>query len=147
MVVDRLTSLAGGAARGSWATAKVVHRLGLTTPVRPDRALAAAGAIRHWGRTPAGMYAANAARFPDSVAVIDERESVTFAEIDRRSSIVAAGLAEQGVGSADAVALLARNSSAFIVAMVAVSKLGADLLYANTGFAGPQLGDVLDSEN
>jgi fatty-acyl-CoA synthase len=147
MVLDRLTSLAGGVASGSWATAKVVHRLGLTAPVRPDRLLGAVGAMRQWGRTPAGLYAANAARYPDGVAVIDERESVTFAEIDRRSSIVAASLAEQGVGSGDAVALLARNSSAFIVAMVAVAKLGADVLYANTGFAGPQLGDVLDSEN
>ncbi|HVS68799.1 MAG TPA: AMP-binding protein [Mycobacteriales bacterium] len=147
MLVDRISSLAGDVARGGWAAAKVVHRIGLTTPVRPDRAVSAVAALRHWGRTPAGLYAANAARFPDGIAVIDERESVTFAEIDRRSSIVAAALAEQGVGAGDAVALLARNSSAFIVAMVAASKLGADLLYANTGFAGPQLGDVLDSEN
>jgi fatty-acyl-CoA synthase len=147
MVLDRVSSLAGGVARGGWATAKVVHRLGLTAPVRPDRLLGVVGAMRHWGRNPAGLYAANAARFPDGVAVIDERESVTFAEVDRRSSIVAAALAEQGVGSGDAVALLARNSSGFIVAMVAVAKLGADLLYANTGFAGPQLGDVLESES
>ncbi|HVT19963.1 MAG TPA: AMP-binding protein [Mycobacteriales bacterium] len=147
MVVDRLTAFAGDVARGGWATAKVVHRLGLVTPVRPDRALGLVTALRHWGRTPAGMYAANAARYPGGIAVVDERESLTFAEIDRRSSIVAEALAERGVGAGDAVALLARNSSAFIVAMVAVSKLGADLLYANTGFAGPQLGDVLASEN
>jgi fatty-acyl-CoA synthase len=147
MVAERLASIAGGVARGSWATAKVVHRLGITAPVRPDRLVGVVAALRHWGRTPAGMYAANAARYPDGLAVIDERESVTFAEIDRRSSIVAAGLAERGVVSGDAVALLARNSSAFIVSMVAVAKLGADLLYANTGFAGPQLGDVLESEN
>ncbi|HVX69222.1 MAG TPA: AMP-binding protein [Mycobacteriales bacterium] len=147
MVVDRLTSLAGGVARGGWATAKVVHRLGFLTPVRPDRMVGVVAALRHWGRNPAGMYAANAARDPDGIAVIDERESLTFAEIDRRSSVVAAALAERGVASGDAVALLARNSSAFIVSMVAVAKLGADLLYANTGFAGPQLAEVLDSEN
>jgi fatty-acyl-CoA synthase len=34
----------------------------------------------------------------------------------------------------------------FIVAQVAISKLGADVLYVNTGFAGPQLSDVLKSE-
>jgi fatty-acyl-CoA synthase len=45
------------------------------------------------------------------------------------------------------VALLTRNSAAFLVAQVAISKLGADVLYVNTGFAGPQLGDVLSSEN
>jgi fatty-acyl-CoA synthase len=124
----------------------VAHRIGLTTPVRPDRLLAMGVAMRHWGRTPAGLYAANAARDPDGIAVIDERESVTFAEIDRRSSLVAAALGELGVGAGDSVALLARNSSAFVVAMVAISKVGADTLYANTGFAGPQLADVLESE-
>ena len=147
MVVDRLTSFASGAVRGGLAVAQVAHRVGLTTPVRPDRLLGMGAAIRHWGRTPAGLYAANAARDPNALAVSDEREQVTFAEIDRRSSIVAAALAERGVGPGDAVALLARNSAAFIVAMVAISKLGADVLYANTGFAGPQLGDVLAGEN
>jgi fatty-acyl-CoA synthase len=147
MVIDRWAALASDAARGGWAAAKVAHRAGFTQPVRPDRLLSMASAIRRWGRSPAGFYAANAARDPSAVAVVDERESVTFAEIDRRSSIVAAELARQGVGPHDAVALLARNSAGFIVSMVAISKLGADILYANTGFAGPQLGDVLESEN
>jgi fatty-acyl-CoA synthase len=87
-----------------------------------------------------------AAREPDRTAIIDEREVLTFAEVDRRSSIVAAGLADLGVRAGDSVALLARNSSAFVIAMVALSKVGANILYANTGFAGPQLGDVLESE-
>jgi fatty-acyl-CoA synthase len=59
---------------------------------------------------------------------------------------VAHALRERGVYAGDAVALLARNSVAFVVAQVAISKLGADVLYLNTGFAGPQLGDVLLSE-
>jgi fatty-acyl-CoA synthase len=96
--------------------------------------------------TPAAAYAVNAARDPNRIAVIDERESVSYGEIDRRSSIVAAALGGKGIGAGDAVALLARNSSAFVVAQVAISKLGADVLYVNTGFAGPQLGDVLRSE-
>ncbi|HVW80957.1 MAG TPA: AMP-binding protein [Mycobacteriales bacterium] len=147
MVVGRVASLGVGAVRGGWAAAQVAHRIGLTTPVRPDRLVAMGTAFYHWGRTPAGLAAANAARDPDRIAVIDERERVTFAEIDRRSSIVAAALAERGVGAHDSVALLARNSSAFVVAMVAIAQVGADTLYLNTGFAGPQLHDVLDSEN
>jgi fatty-acyl-CoA synthase len=154
MVVQRLTSIAGsaassaaGLASGAWATVNVLHRLGLTTPVRPDRLVGMAAGVRRWGMGAAAVYAMATAREPDRLAVIDERESLTFADIDRRSSIVAAGLAERGVGAGDSVALLARNSSAFIIAMVALSKLGSDVLYANTGFAGPQLGDVLRSEN
>jgi fatty-acyl-CoA synthase len=128
------------------ATAKVVGRLGVVAPVRPDRLVKMAAGFRQWGKTPAGLCAVNAARDPHQLAVIDERESVTYAEIDRRASIVAARLAQLGVGEGDPVALLARNSAAFLVAQVAISKLGADALYANTGFAGPQLGDVLKSE-
>jgi fatty-acyl-CoA synthase len=50
------------------------------------------------------------------------------------------------VQSGDAVALLARNSAQFVVAQVAISKVGADILYLNTGFGGPQLADVLAAE-
>src|SRR5204863_1716231 len=100
-----------------------------------------------WGTSPATAYAAAAARDPDRLAVVDERESVTYAEIDQRSTAVAQALTDRGVQAGDAVALLARNSAAFIVAQVAISKLGADVLYLNTGFAGAQLGDVLVNEN
>src|SRR5438270_1342375 len=128
------------------AAAKVLTSAGLVSPVRPDRLLGMALSFSRWGFSPAAAYAAGAARDPDRIAVIDEREAVSYAEIDRRSTAVAHALADRGVHVGDAVALLARNSAAFIVAQVAISKLGADTLYLNTGFAGPQLGDVLMSE-
>src|SRR5690349_16733653 len=128
------------------AAAKVFTKSGLVSPVRPDRLLGMALSFGRWGMSPAAAYAAGAARDPERVAVTDDRESVTYAEIDRRSTAVAHALAQRGVRVGDSVALLARNSAAFIVAQVAISKLGADTLYLNTGFAGPQLGDVLASE-
>jgi fatty-acyl-CoA synthase len=129
-----------------WAAIRVAGRTGVLRPIRPDRLIGMANGFRRWGMTPAAAYAVGAACEPGRIAVIDERESVSYAEIDRRSSIVAMALAELGVGSGDAVALLARNSAAFVVAQVAASKLGCDILYVNTGFAGPQLGDVLERE-
>src|SRR4051794_28884806 len=128
------------------AAAKVLRHSGLVSPVRPDRMLGMALSFGRWGFSPAAAYAAGAARDPDRIAVIDEREAVSYAEIDRRSTAVAHALADRGVHTGDSVALLARNSTAFIVAQVAISKVGADTLYLNTGFAGPQLGDVLTSE-
>ena len=128
------------------AALKVLARSGLVSPVRPDRLLGMALSFGRWGLSPAAAYAAGAARDPDRLAVIDERESVTYAEVDRRSTAVAHALADRGVHVGDSVALLARNSAAFLVAQAAISKLGADTLYLNTGFAGPQLGDVLRSE-
>src|SRR3954469_13351113 len=128
------------------AAVKVLVRTGLLAPVRPDRLVGMGLSMAKWGTSPAAAYAAGAARDPARLAVIDERESVSYAEIDRRSTAVAHALKQRGVGVGDAVALLARNSAAFVVAMVAISKLGADVLYLNTGFAGPQLGDVLARE-
>ena len=128
------------------AAAKVLTRSGLVSPVRPDRLLGMVLSFGRWGLSPAAAYAAGAARDPHRLAVIDERESVTYAEVDRRSTAVAHALAHRGVGVGDSVALLARNSAAFVVAQAAISKLGADTIYLNTGFAGPQLGDVLTAE-
>ena len=129
------------------SAAKVLARSGVVRPVRPDRLIGMALSFGRWGTTPAAAYAAGAAADPDRLAVVDERESVTFRDIDTRSTAIAHALRERGVYAGDAVALLARNSAAFVIAQVAISKLGADVLYLNTGFAGPQLGDVLLSEN
>jgi len=141
-MLSPLTRLVGDSA----AAVKVLARSGLITPVRPDRLVGIGMSYVRWGASPAGAYAAGAARDPGRLAVIDEREEVSYGDIDRRSTAVAHALKQRGVETGDAVALLARNSAAFVVAQVAISKLGADVLYLNTGFAGPQLGDVLKRE-
>ncbi|HEX2436471.1 MAG TPA: AMP-binding protein, partial [Solirubrobacterales bacterium] len=46
----------------------------------------------------------------------------------------------------DAVAIMCRNHRGFIDATLACSKLGADGLYMNTAFAGPQLTEVVERE-
>jgi fatty-acyl-CoA synthase len=148
-LVNGMTGLAGEVTEAVTtlpAAVKTFSRNGLLSPVRPDRLVGMGLAVRKWGMSPASLVAVNAARDPSLIGVIDERESVTYAELDRRSTIVAAALRDQGVREGDAVALLARNSAAFVVGQSAIGKLGADVLYANTGFAGPQLGDVLTSE-
>ena len=129
------------------AAAKVLARAGLLSPVRPDRLAGMATSFLRWGTSPAAAYAVGAARDPGRIAVDDGRDRLTYSDVDRRSSAVAGALAERGVGVGDPVALFARNSAQFVVGMVAISKLGADILYVNTGFAGPQLGDVLAGES
>jgi fatty-acyl-CoA synthase len=127
-------------------TVSVLAGAGVLGPVRPDRLVAMARALLRWGMSPAAALAVAAARSPDAVAVIDDDGPVTFAELDRRSSAVARGLLDLGVRERDAVALLIRNSRHFVVALAAVSKVGADLLYLNTGFGPAQLAQVLDDE-
>jgi len=118
---------------------------GALKPLPPRRALQAARAARALGLGAAGGCAVSAARDPDGLAVIDERGTLTFAELDARAERIAAGLrGELGVtGSRPPrdLAVMCRNHRGFVEAMLTASRLGADLLLLNTDFPGPQLGE------
>lgn len=112
----------------------------------PSFIVALGRANKQWGPTGAAGFAASAARRPNDVAVIDDLGQLTFVEVHRRTNAIANGLAAAGVRAGDGVGILCRNHRGFIESSIAVAKLGADALFLNTGFAGPQLGDVLDRE-
>ncbi len=101
-----------------------------------------------WGSTPAGGFAASASRRPNDIGLIDEVGApLTFGEIDARTNAIARGLAAAGVKCGDGVGLYARNHRGFVESMVALNKLGANALLLNTGFAAPQLAEVLERED
>jgi len=121
-------------------------RSGIAGPERPDHALRALAILRRWGSTPASGYATSALRQPDRPAIVDEGGTLTFAEVHGRTNALARGLASRGLGPGDGIALLCRNHRHFVEVTVACAKLGADVLYLNTSFAGPQLADVVARE-
>lgn len=82
----------------------------------------------------------------DEASIIDDNGTTSFAELRRRCLSIAQGLRAAGVGPGRNVGILARNHRGFVEATSAVSMLGADSLFLNTGFAGPQLADVLERE-
>ena len=125
---------------------KVLTESGIIRPYSPAVLAGLARTLRRWGTGPAGGFIALAVRAPDEVGLIDELGSLTFRELNLRSNALANALAERGVGEGDSVALMCRNHRGFVDATVAVAKLGADALYLNTAFAGPQLADVLERE-
>ena len=51
-----------------------------------------------------------------------------------------------GAGPGVTVGVLARNDRSFVDALLGASKTGADIVLLNTGFAGPQLADVVAAE-
>jgi fatty-acyl-CoA synthase len=126
--------------------ARILLRSGLIRPLRPDRVLGMALAVKRWGVSPATGYAAGAARHPDRVALVDDVGSLTFRDVDRRSDRIAADLVQRGVRSGDAVGLLARNGRGFVESTVALAKCGADVLYLGTATAKGQLREVLARE-
>jgi acyl-CoA synthetase (AMP-forming)/AMP-acid ligase II len=125
---------------------KVLTESGIIRPYSPLTLARMAGTLRSWGTGPAGGFAALALRSPHRVGIVDELGSLTYRELHRRSNALAHALAERGVKEGDSVAVMCRNHRGFVDASVAVAKLGADILYLNTAFAGPQLVDVLARE-
>jgi fatty-acyl-CoA synthase len=112
----------------------------------PDRLVRAVRTLRRWGPTPAAGYGQSAIRYPDRPAIIDELGTLTFGQVQRRTNALAHALSDAGICEGDGVAIMCRNHRYFIEATVAASKLGANALYLNTAFAGPQITDVLARE-
>ncbi|HEX3691800.1 MAG TPA: acyl-CoA synthetase, partial [Solirubrobacteraceae bacterium] len=127
--------------------AKVLLGTGMIAPVRPDRAVRSIVALKQWGPTPAAAYTGSAARFPKRAAIVDERGTLTFEEVQRRTNALAHELRAAGIKEGDGVAIMCRNHRGFVEATVACSKLGASALYLNTAFAAPQIADVLRRED
>lgn len=127
-------------------TLRVLGGAGVIRPYGPRTLVALGRTVVRWGTGPAGGFASLAVRDPDRVGLVDELGELTFGELHRRSNALARGLAALGVREGDSVAIMCRNHRGFVDASVAVAKLGADLLYLNTAFAGPQLVDVLERE-
>lgn len=87
---------------------------------------------------------------PQRTALIYRGYRITYAELNRRAALGAGLLAAHGVGPGDVVALLMKNSAAFIELALAISHAGAVLLPINyrlgaeevayiTGHAGAKL--------
>nr|MDT0665252.1 acyl-CoA synthetase [Micromonospora sp. DSM 115978] len=55
-------------------------RAGVLRPGRPDVVARQLRALARWGPTPAAGYRAAAARYPEAVAVVVDRETGTFAD-------------------------------------------------------------------
>jgi acyl-CoA synthetase (AMP-forming)/AMP-acid ligase II len=127
--------------------AKTLLDTGVLEPVRPDRAVRSLLMLRRWGPTAAAAYAGSAIRYPQRAALVDERGTLTFEEVHRRTNALANELRRAGVSEQDGVAIMCRNHRGFIEATLACSKLGASALYLNTAFAGPQITDVLGRED
>jgi acyl-CoA synthetase (AMP-forming)/AMP-acid ligase II len=115
-------------------------------PSRPDKIVRALLAIGRWGPTLAAGYSAAAIRYPGAISIIDERGSLTFEQVHRRTNALAHALGDAGINEGDAVAIMCRNHRGFVEATVACSKLGAHALFLNTAFAGPQLTEVCERE-
>jgi acyl-CoA synthetase (AMP-forming)/AMP-acid ligase II len=125
---------------------KVLREAGVVEPMRPDKAARIGAAFLRWGASPALGVTTAAIHHPDATALIDERGSLTWRQLQLRSNSLARAFERMGVGYGDGIGIMCRNHRGFIEATLAAAKIGASALYLNTMFAGPQLAEVMRRE-
>lgn len=81
---------------------------------------------------------------PDRVAVVSEKARMTYGELDRRSTLLAARLNEASAGPDQCVGLLLERSPDFVVAALAVMKSGAAYLPLDTSTPADRITTILD---
>lgn len=74
------------------------------------------------------VLAATSARTPTAVAVSSGRDSIDFAELRRRTTVIAAQLRSRGIGADDVVAIALDRGVDLVVAIFAVLEAGAAYL-------------------
>jgi fatty-acyl-CoA synthase len=80
-------------------------------------------------------------------AVVDERGTLTYKQVDDQSWALAHGLQKLGISAGSVVGVLCRDHRGLVITMAACGKLGARMVLMNTGFAKPQFAEVCEREN
>jgi long-chain acyl-CoA synthetase len=94
-------------------------------------------------RTLADVARENALAFGDKPAIIFEDQATSFADLDRQSDHVCARLRTCGVVAGDRVALLARNSAAYIVVLFGIAKARAVATPLNWRLSPPEIAQIV----
>lgn len=117
---------------------------GMLKPASPLQLFNMARNARQMGRSVATLAMLAAVRFPNTAAIIDERGTLSYAQLDQRVKVIAGAMyTTYGIQAGDTVALMCRNHRGFVEAFVAAMRLGANVVLLNTDFPGPQLTQVL----
>ncbi len=93
----------------------------------------------------AALFRDAAARHAGRIALVGaDGETLTYAELDRRSDAMAAGLAKAGVGAGETVALAMERGPAAIVAILAILKAGGVYMPLDRGFPAALVRRLMD---
>jgi acyl-CoA synthetase (AMP-forming)/AMP-acid ligase II len=146
--IGNIASRTSSVLSGTAATLAVVRRSGVLRPYAPRRLARLPVVAWREGIGVGGLYDLHAALDPAGPAAVGEAADrpITNRQMAERVQVMASELAGHHVGPGVVVGLLGRNSEHFLAAIVALAKLGADALYLNTGFAPPQLAEVVRRE-
>lgn len=89
------------------------------------------------------LFEKQVARRPHAIAVVCERQKLTYAELNQHANRLARFLVEQGVGAETVVSLLGERDINLLVAILAVFKAGGAYLPLDPHHPAKRLGQIL----
>lgn len=128
------------------AAALGAARSRVVPPLRPDLTLRQLDALRRDGLGLCGAMTAAVAMDPTAVAVIDDEGTYSRGELTDDARRLAAALSDLGVSSGDRVGIGCRNHAGFVLALLALARLGADAVLLNTGAGSEQVARVVSAQ-
>jgi len=90
------------------------------------------------------LITAQARRSPDAIAVVSDDESLTYAELDRRSDSIAARLRAHGAHPGSLIALCLTRRADLVTALIAILKSGAAYLPIDPAYPPQRLHAMLE---
>jgi amino acid adenylation domain-containing protein len=106
-----------------------------------------------WNRTDAGypreqciheLFAAQAERTPTGIAVVDEKQRLSYEELERRANRLAWRLRREGVGCESLVAVCMERSVDLVVALLGILKAGGAYVPLDPSYPQPRLRFMLE---
>ena len=129
-----------------------MQRARLIAPMRPDKYVRIAAAMRRENMAATSGFASAAQRCPDRPGLVDELGTLTWKQLDERADALGAALQNDAAHPHHRVApktigIMCRNHRGFVDALVAANRIGSDVLLLNTSFAGPALAEIVARED
>jgi amino acid adenylation domain-containing protein len=90
------------------------------------------------------MFAAQAHRTPDAVALVLEEQTLSYAELNRKANQLAHYLRAQGIGAESLVGLMMERSIEMIVSVLGILKAGAAYLPLDPAYPQERLAFMLE---
>ena len=140
----------------SWSRAPAENGSGPAAEPIAGQASRAPDVATGWNRTNPGypadatipaLFAAEVARNPDATALVFGGESVTYAELDRRSNALAWLLRRRGVGTDTTVGVAMERGTDLVAALLAVLKAGGAYVPIHIGTPAPRVAAILTAGN
>ncbi|MFD4636955.1 amino acid adenylation domain-containing protein [Lentzea sp. NPDC058436] len=92
-----------------------------------------------------GLFAEQAARTPDALALVDGDLRLTYAELEQKAGHIARVLTARGIGAEDVVGVHLDRSADLVAALIGIQQVGASFVPLEPAWPAKRIADIHDT--